>query len=350
MTENLSSKKRKLCICSIVMLIVAVVLSVILLLIPLLMGLIGTADDGAFLVFLKENVWSDFLGAFHPLTVHLPIGSLLLIFCLEITNLFKKEGKFPMMFPLLFNAVSSVLASLLGILWYYGGDSFSQASDLLDSHMWKGLIYASCAVWLPVIYYICKPSYKGVYCGILCGSVLLMTIASHDGGDSVHGDPLDKAPWIVDEKKPPGSTNGEDTGDTQGGQIPDEQTVADFVTFRDVVTPILTEKCYACHHSSEKVKSDLKFDTYADILKGGEYQEDTPTLIPGDVENSYLIVSIELPDDDELHMPPPKKDQVTEDELKLLKWWVAEGAPEKKTLGEMNAPAEILKLVLAQEK
>lgn len=65
-----------------------------------------------------------------------------------------------------------------------------------------------------------------------------------------------------------------------------------------------------------------------------------------------MIYRIHLPidDEDEEHMPPPKKDQLEQHEKDILDWWVAalpEGVEilEDKTLEEMGAPAEILEAV-----
>lgn len=325
------------------MFVVVLLSSLVLLLSPILLGEVGTTKDGAILGFLKENAWSDFLGVFHPLVLHLPIGALILIFSMELLGKMSPKYRFDMTIPLLFNAGSSVLAVVLGLLWYYGGDDFSSASELLDSHMWKGLIYAVCALWLPLIYAAGRGRLRIFYYLTLIGSVVMMTVSAHDGGESLHGDIFTKAPWNLKE-----DSVRERSGDGDGTEV--VASVYDPVLFTEIVTPILEEKCNSCHHSDHKVKSDLKFDTYADILKGGREQDYYPCLVPGDVENSFLVGCIELPDDDDFHMPPIKKDQITAEELVLLKWWVSVGAPEEKKLSEVEVPAEVQAILDKQKK
>ena len=46
-------------------------------------------------------------------------------------------------------------------------------------------------------------------------------------------------------------------------------------------------------------------------------------------------------------MPPEGKPQITEDELKVLKWWVEIGAPESEQISELNASEAILQAIKA---
>lgn len=309
------------------------ILSIILLISPILLGDIGSNEDGALLSGLKGNAWLDFLGHFHPLILHLPIGTLVLVFSLEVLRLLTGSKTWEMTLPLAFNAITSVAAAIAGLMWYYGG-SYSTSSELLDDHMWQGLWFAAVSLWLPMVYINVKSTKAAILYPItLLLSLLLLISAAHHGGESMHGPLMDRAPWNKKEKN---SDEEEKTTETQ---------VDSRVIFTDIVYPILAEKCNACHHTDKKVKSGLKFDTYADIILGGDGQEDFPCLIPGDVKNSSLITFIELPLDDDLHMPPEKKPQVTDDELKILKWWVEIGAPEMKKVHEVTVPAELQPLL-----
>lgn len=318
--------------------------SMALLLSPVLLGEVGVNDDGAVLGFLKNNAWSNFLGRFHPLVLHLPIGALILVFSIELMGLRSKKYRIDMTLPLLFNAASSVVASVLGLLWYYGGDSSDCSSELLDSHMWKGLIYSVCALWLPLIYWAGKRRTQVLYYLTLLGSVVMMTVSAHDGGESLHGDIFKQVPWI--EGGGEGRKHRHVTDSDPHGT---EEEKYNPVLFTEIVVPILEAKCNECHHSANKVKSKLKFDTYADIIKGGAGQEDFPCLIPGDIKNSFFIESMELPEDDDYRMPPMKKEQMTADELVLLKWWVQVGAPEHKTLSEVEV-SEAVRAILEKRE
>ena len=292
--------------------------SIVLLLLPVFLGAAASGEKGT---------WATFLGYFHPMLLHLPIGALLLVFTLEVISFLHRKYTFNMMLPLLFNAGTSVVAAVLGVMWYYGGEY--QASETLDSHLWQGLIYAASAVWLPLVYHWTRAKGSFFYYTVLLGSVLIMTSAAHIGGESKHGDIFEKAPWNNTKKKEVPVKTGMDERHTENA--------VDLVVYTEMIVPILKNKCYSCHHSTEKVKSGLKLDTLADILKGGDCQDFDPTLTPGDASKSLLITSIELPDDDDLHMPPPKKEQITADELAILKWWVNAGASETAKTSELPA-------------
>ena len=275
-----------------------------------------------------ENNWVLFFGSFHPLLLHLPIGSLFLIVFQEIAHLFKGSQSRSMLLPLVFHGVTAVAAAELGMLWYFSG-CYSSTSELLDDHMWQGLFYAATSIWLPLIYVNRKQKVSKIYLLALCVPLALLISAAHHGGESVHGSPMDIAPW--ESKNNP----------VKRTEAPKDERVI----YTEIITPILEEKCYACHHSEKKVKSGLKLDTYADLIKGGENQDIFPNIIPGDIKNSFFIGSIELPLDDDLHMPPSKKKQVTQDELKLLRWWVQVGAPEKAIVSDVVVPENIKLLI-----
>jgi len=122
-----------------------------------------------------------------------------------------------------------------------------------------------------------------------------------------------------------------------------DDLISELVVYTDVVHPIIEEKCVSCH-GPKKVKGGLKMDTIAHMLEGGDAEE---CLVKGDVKASYMITSMELPLDDEYRMPPEGKPQITEDELKVLKWWVKIGAPESEQISELNASEAILQAIKA---
>ena len=60
--------------------------------------------------------------------------------------------------------------------------------------------------------------------------------------------------------------------------------------FEKKVQPILSAHCYDCHsHGAEKIRGALALDTREGLLKGGE---NGPSIIPGDVEKSLLIIAV----------------------------------------------------------
>jgi len=96
----------------------------------------------------------------------------------------------------------------------------------------------------------------------------------------------------------------------------------DFV--RDI-QPILEFNCISCHGPT-KDKGDYRMHTRALAIKGGE---NDVGIVPGKPEKSPAYTSTTLPADDDLVMPPVKKETdplLPKAEQELLKQWIAEGA------------------------
>jgi hypothetical protein len=90
------------------------------------------------------------------------------------------------------------------------------------------------------------------------------------------------------------------------------------------VRPILSDHCFACHGPDTKQrKAELRLDRRDDATRDrGGYA----VLVPGDVEESELLVRILSEDADEV-MPPPKFHKDLSDAQKaILKRWVEQGA------------------------
>lgn len=109
----------------------------------------------------------------------------------------------------------------------------------------------------------------------------------------------------------------------------------DKVDFEKEIWPLLNESCVKCHQPKHKdkrgrmrkPKSDLVMTNKAALIKGGENNEESPNLTPGDpLKSSYLQMTLLGLDEDE-HMPPEDKaPQWTADEKKLFERWIKEGA------------------------
>lgn len=101
------------------------------------------------------------------------------------------------------------------------------------------------------------------------------------------------------------------------------------VDFAKQILPVLEKKCMECHKApyeengkTKKPKADLRLDASWAIMKGGE---NGAVLKPGSSDKSSLYEVVTLPKDDDMHMPS-KGEDLTPDEIKLLKQWIDEGA------------------------
>jgi hypothetical protein len=106
---------------------------------------------------------------------------------------------------------------------------------------------------------------------------------------------------------------------------PDEQ-------FEKVIRPLLVEKCLGCH-GEKKPKGDLRLDSLAGMLKGGE---SGPAVVPGKPEQSLLVTAVRH--NETLKMPP--KEKLPAADIAALAAWVKAGAvwPDAKPV--VPAPAK----------
>ncbi len=87
------------------------------------------------------------------------------------------------------------------------------------------------------------------------------------------------------------------------------------------VKPLLAEHCYKCHGASQQ-KSELRLDTAAFALKGGE---NGPAFKHGDSAKSLIIQTAKGAHDTIAQMPY-KKPALTSAQIDLLARWIDEGA------------------------
>ena len=100
-----------------------------------------------------------------------------------------------------------------------------------------------------------------------------------------------------------------------------EVAVVDDPDFKTHILPILQNNCVKCH-GEEKQKDDLRLDTYEWVLKGGEHGA---VVVAEDLIESSLFQRITLPADDDDIMPP-KDGPLSDNEIALIKNWIANGA------------------------
>ena len=93
------------------------------------------------------------------------------------------------------------------------------------------------------------------------------------------------------------------------------------VSFEKDVLPVLERSCGECHSAKENF-SNLRLDTAAAILKGGDLGK---VLEPGNPDESSLYVRVSLPQDD-LDFMPVEGEPLNEDEVETLRQWIEQGA------------------------
>ena len=135
---------------------------------------------------------------------------------------------------------------------------------------------------------------------------LLTTFTGHYGSILTHGDTFltDYSPLNFEEEQ-------EIIIDTDS-----------LYYYKNVISPILEDKCIQCHNPN-KTKGELNLSTVEHILKGGENGE---IIKSGNIHESSMFTSLLLPIEEDNHMPPSGKPQLTRNEIWLIKHWIASGA------------------------
>lgn len=274
-----------------------------------------------------------FVGHFHPVLLHLPIGVFILILCQELGAIFGKRRHPELqasLFPMFFGAASAILAVITGFLLFHGHGGDYGGNALAERHLWGGLVFAIAAVFTFIVkaWTLALAANPAWYRLLLFGSVGIMGFASHDGASLTHGsDYLTKyAP------EPLRRMMGLDAGKPTPAA-----PAASQVVYADLIAPIFERRCVSCHKEG-KAKGKLRMDTFEMLVKGGK---EGPAIEPGKSAESNIIVRIELPEDDDEHMPPEGKPDIEAHELAVLKWWIDNGADPAKTLADYEVPAEI---------
>ena len=285
------------------------------------------------IIILSLQDWSVFFGRFHPLFVHLPIGFLMLIAVFEILSKAKKlvVSDNLLKIALLLTAISATFACAAGYLLSLEG-GYNQ--EILDEHQWQGLGLAA-VTWLA---WVLKSEWlqtkfrftKIIYSSVLTVATLLMFVAGHHGGNLTHGE------TYLTENTPPPLRTWFGMPEKAEAKPSDEKAkianVNEAMAYQEVIHPIFKQKCEQCHNKG-KMKGDLRMDEVSLFQKGGK---NGVIFKANNVDESEFIKRILLPENDEHHMPPKGKNQITENELSLMKWWVEQGASFDKKISQLT--------------
>ena len=245
-----------------------------------------------------------FIGRFHPLVVHLPIGFLMFAFILELFSKWKQNPALTSSIPfaLLSGAISAAIACILGYMLSTSGDYDETA---LDIHFWFGIATTIVAflAWLIRIDKIkiakIKPNISA-----LALIAILISVTGHYGGNLTHGsDYLTKyAPFGKEEKS----------------ALAPITKIEEAAVFDYLVYPILDKKCMSCHNPDKK-KGGLSLVDSISILKGGKNGE---VVFAGDATKSELVKRVLLEPHDDDFMPPEGKTPLTEEEIAIITYWI----------------------------
>jgi len=272
---------------------------------------------------------SIFIGKFHPLFVHLPIGFLLLAALLQWVGGLQRYAKIRVAVPvtLLAGTIAALFSCITGYLLSLDG---GYNTITLDRHMWMGIITTAVAftTWLisirkiPFVFLRSARSLNLFLVLIVAG----ISLAGHWGGTLTHGE---------------GYLSFSNSGNTTP-ERPVINDVNEALVFQDIVQPILQHKCADCHNSN-KMKGKLSLQGFAQIMKGGKHGE---VVVSGKPGESELIKRVLLDPADKKFMPTDGKPPLTTDEITLLSWWIENALQkEDRTVAVAAPPEEIMQII-----
>ncbi len=263
--------------------------------------------------------WRAFLAPFHTVTLHLPIGFVMMAAILEIYHFLRPSTPLRNAIGVVLgcSAASAVVVVLLGIFRGAGG---GYEPETLNEHRWFGIAVGATTILALAVHFCAFRGGKSrflltlLYRFFLVVDMVLLTIAGHSGGNLTHGSKYltENAPeWVLKWV----DSSGNDTKAVVSGEPSGE--------YARIIQPIFEARCYQCH-GPEKQKGDYQMDTIEGLFTSGE--SELPPIVKGNPLESYLIETITVPEDNEIAMPPDGKERLTPDETLAIIHWIWGGA------------------------
>lgn len=249
---------------------------------------------------LELPYWLQPAGRLHPALLHFPI-TLFLLWALMHWLVGKQERESKQVYQfiqqqlLLYASLSAGITAVAGI--FLSRES-TYSPDEIYWHKWTG---AALFFLSGMLYIAGKMKWKGHRLTEIAPLLLVALVfaTGHFGGEITHGEQYVLSPILSQKKKK---------------EIPFDS----LQVYNDLVKPLLEKKCINCHNQ-QKMKGELSLADTLAILKGGK---NGLLFEPGQTASSLLLQRIHLPLEDEHHMPPQGKIQLTEEEMYILEGWV----------------------------
>jgi uncharacterized membrane protein len=249
--------------------------------------------------------WQQFLGRFHPMVVHLPIGLLILVPLLELAGAFRPPLRDAASFVLGLAFACCLLALTLGFLLAYG----SGETGLLVSRHIAGGITLTIGTLLCLL---SRPWWSSgklpySYPALLTCTLLALVWTADQGGAITHGS------TYLTQYMPAGLRRFT----TFGATTPPTESF-----YAKHINPILDANCVTCHGES-KQSAGLRMDSYQLLMQGGK---DGPIIVAGSPEKSLLIQRVTLPPGHKQFMPAEGKPPLRPEEIAWIEAWIKQGA------------------------
>jgi uncharacterized membrane protein len=270
-----------------------------------------------------------FVGRFHVLALHLPIG---IIYAVVLLEFLARKPRFAGLaaaanYLWAAAAVTAVITVAMGLMHASEGGFTGES---LERHRMYGIAIAVASIALWIFRVKNLDTYRTLQpvTGIIM--VVLVAMTGHYGGNMTHG-----STYLVEYAPAPLKR-------LAGMEVREKaSSAADADVFADVVHPMLELRCGSCHGEDTR-KGKLSFATYELLMEGGEM---FPAVVPKDLMQSELYARVMLPPTSDDYMPKEGKTPLTADQIAIIKWWIEAGAPGTGAVGTLNPPAEVTALI-----
>jgi hypothetical protein len=274
-----------------------------------------------------------FVGRFHVLVLHLPIGIIVGLFALEWLARKDEYRYLRAASPFLWaaTAISAIVTVVLGYMHFAEG-GFVGAAAFQHRNFGTALAVIASVVALLRVSKAAE-SYQKLFFPAALLMLALAAITGHYGGNLTHG-----STYLVEyAPQPLRSLAG----------LPPRRSVtsvAEADPFADVVGPMLEERCASCHNN-DKQESGLDVTSYELLMRGAESGR---VVVPGNPGLSELLRRITQDPSDEEFMPAEGKTPLSTEQVRIVEWWIGAGAPRGTTFSTLTLPPEIEALVAAE--
>jgi uncharacterized membrane protein len=276
------------------------------------------------------NQLNHFIGVFHPMLVHLPIGFLLLgilFYWLSFHEKFKNLI-FSVRFIYLLGSIAAAVSCISG--WCLSNTTFYE-EQLLNYHQWLGITLAVLSFTLYALFNKIATNTNRILTVVI---IIVLCITGHLGATLTHGE------FSFNAKAENRTANH------AAAKQPIIQNMNEAIVYKELIQPIFQDNCYNCHGAS-KQKGNLRLDETDWIVKGGKAGA---VLIPNDAAKSILYQRLMLEEFDKKHMPPKSEPPLTKNQINLIHWWIASGASFDKKVKELNPTAKEQKILAEYAK
>ncbi|SNZ01065.1 DUF1592 domain-containing protein [Flagellimonas pacifica] len=279
-----------------------------------------------------ENTSVSFLGRFHPLILHLPIGALIALSLMEFINIRRPNLNLDSACAILlwFSVLTIVPTVIVGFFLAYSGNYNDEA---LGRHQWLGWFTALICVWLLVLRQK-KTSKTGnkagkLYRVFLFVNVVLLSVAGHYGGTLTHGSNY------LTKYMPSGLKTFLGVTPYDGYMAINKQgdsTSIEAQYFAKEVKPIMDKYCFECH-GPEKEKGGIRLDVLSwDMINGPDAEGWHSAL---DMINSG-------------EMPPEEEPQLKDDERRKIVEWMTNNL-EQAAIAKQDADKGIMRRLTKEQ-